>query len=214
MFEGKGRILSFVSGRLRRADRGSGRSMPLGPLPGPVSRPEPRPVPCPVSRPVPCPVSRPVSRPPQSRDFLPRFPFAQPSRHARTPEDRGCRPCASRPCADRALPAAGPGQSPRPDHRRHRHRQDRHAAGDGRTLFGGRRAGLHGRRQRRPDRHLAGRRAQRPPDRTAAATAPGHAGVQGGARHLVGCVRREGPPAAGHGVRHGSAAAVAHARAE
>jgi hypothetical protein len=56
--------------------------------------------------------------------------------------------------------AARPGQPPRPDHRRHRHRQDHHAADAGRELQQDRRAGVHGRREGRPDRHHAGRQHQ------------------------------------------------------
>ena len=51
--------------------------------------------------------------------------------------------------------AARAGQPPRPDHRRHRHRQDGHAADARRELQPHRRAGLHGRREGRPDRHHA-----------------------------------------------------------
>ena len=54
-------------------------------------------------------------------------------------------------------PAAGARQPPRAHHRRHRHRQDRHAAGDGRALQRHRRAGLHGRREGRSCRHQPGR---------------------------------------------------------
>ena len=51
-------------------------------------------------------------------------------------------------------------QPPRPGHRRHRHRQDRDAAGAGRRLLARRRAGLRRRRQGRPLRHRRGRRGQ------------------------------------------------------
>ena len=58
---------------------------------------------------------------------------------------------------NRALPAAGARQPPRPHHRRDRHRQDGHAAGDGRAVLGDRRSGVHGRRQGRSVRHHAAR---------------------------------------------------------
>ena len=58
----------------------------------------------------------------------------------------------------RALPSACARQPPRPHHRRHRHRKDRHAAGDGRAFSAYRRSGVHGRRQGRPLGHHAARR--------------------------------------------------------
>ena len=68
----------------------------------------------------------------------------------------------SQPKARRFLPAAGRTaaeirQPPRPDRRRHRHRQDRDPAGHRRGLFRRRRAGLLRRREGRPRRASPGR---------------------------------------------------------
>ena len=118
----------------------------------------------------------------------------------------------SRRC--RNQPAAGAGQSPRADHRRHRHRQDRHPATAGRAVRQHRRAGLHGRRQGRPLRSRRRRRQVRQAGQTAG-HAQGHrlaAGRQSGG--VLGCVRRERPPGARHGFRHGAVAARPPARAQ
>ena len=90
-------------------------------------------------------------------------------------------------------------QSARPDRRRHRDRQDRDPADDRRRLCRIRRAGLHGRRQRRPVGHRPGRRRQSARDRA------GQAAQDRGLRRprlpddLLGPVRREGPSGAHHG---------------
>ncbi len=59
------------------------------------------------------------------------------------------------------------GQPARPGHRRHRHRQDRHAAGAGRGLLARRRAGVRRRHQGRPLRRRRGRARPRRPSSSA-----------------------------------------------
>ncbi len=109
------------------------------------------------------------------------------------------------------LPAHG--QPPRPDHRRHRHRQDRHPAVAGRALFVHRRAGVHGRREGRSVRHRRGRDCV-----AQAAAAPRSAGPRPTscltpARWCSGtCSARQRPPGARHRLRHGTAAAGAPAQ--
>ena len=72
---------------------------------------------------------------------------------------RRARSSSARACRAR-MPRAQARQPAWPRHRRHRHRQDRVAAGDGRGLLRGRRAGVRRRHQGRPVRHLGHGRAE------------------------------------------------------
>ena len=114
-------------------------------------------------------------------------------------------------------PGAHPAQARQParsDRRRHRHGQDRDPANHGRGLFGRRRAGLPGRRQRRslrhvpagPDGRLPGR-ARRPdrPQRLRAGQLPGR---------LLGRLRQAGPSDPHHDQRDGPPAPRQPARPE
>ena len=110
------------------------------------------------------------------------------------------------------LPAAQPGESPRPDRRRVRHGQDRDAQSAGRGILARRRARVHGRRQRRHHRHVPGGRRHRE-----------HPGARCEVRHrklvarwlpvpLLGHARGLRHPGARHHLRHGPDAALPPAR--
>ena len=101
------------------------------------------------------------------------------------------------------------GQSPRPGHRRHRHRQDRLVAGDGGGVLGRRRPGVRRRHQGRSLRHLGQGGAQGFPRQTGQGD-----WARGLVQHIVphrvlGPVRRAGPPHPRHRAGDGPAAAVA-----
>ena len=111
----------------------------------------------------------------------------------------------------RGRAAAGAGQPSRPHHRRHRHRQDRHPAAPGRTVLGHRCAGVHGRREGGSHRHLPAGPDEPQAADPARAARPAHAAVHGLPGHALGCLWQAGAPRARHHLRHGAAAAVAHA---
>ncbi len=103
-------------------------------------------------------------------------------------------------------------QPPRSRHRRHRNRQDRVAAGDGRGICARRRSGVRRRHQGRPLRH---RRSRARPRISSSSARQGN-GPRLPARpvldRVLGRVRRAGPSGPRHGHRNGAAVAVADAR--
>ncbi|CAM3512313.1 hypothetical protein ACAN107058_07825 [Paracidovorax anthurii] len=113
------------------------------------------------------------------------------------------------------MPSAARTRQPaRPRHRGHGHGQDGDAADAGGGFFPHRRAGLHGRREGRPDGHQPARAHRRQACRHARRARPASARAARLPHHALGRVRRTGPPGARHHLRHGPAAARAHAGPE
>ena len=88
---------------------------------------------------------------------VPVAPVIKPCRSASAGSKSSSRSPSTATSNSTLLPGAR--QPARPDHRRNRHRQDRHAAGHRRAAVSSIGVpGVHGRRQRRPRRHEPGRR--------------------------------------------------------
>ena len=104
-------------------------------------------------------------------------------------------------------------QPPRPDRGRDRHRQDRHPAGPRRRLFARRRAGVRRRREGRPrragDGRIADRQGARRADRARRRDRPDRLRLWRQSGHLLGSLRRAGPPDPHHRFGDGAAAAGA-----
>ena len=108
----------------------------------------------------------------------------------------------------RRVHLAPPRQPPRADHRRHRHRQDRDAAGPGRGLLRPGRSGVLRRRERRPFRHRGGRRSRSPGSRPATRRSATRRTSQAYPVIFWDLFGEQGPADPRDGFRDGAAAAV------